>query len=180
MLSRQGLCPGPRQGLCPWTPLGAPPPNPWPAFKKSGGKLAGKLFWFSNGRCWPAAHRERRARLVCGKPGRERGGGWIAWAEENPSAQGGRRLGAKRPERANPGPLAPGSLFYLAAGGRPRGPLPRPAKRRRPPGETPALPPTPKGGIKPGLLVIPATPRPPPGKTLKTCRKPRFQQPGPR
>ena len=42
----RGAAPGPRWGRRPWTPLGAPPPTPWPAFEKSGGKLAGKLFWF--------------------------------------------------------------------------------------------------------------------------------------
>ena len=73
------LCVGGCQpGLRPWTPLGAScgglpaPRTPRPAFEKSGGKPAGKLFWVCNGLCWPAAHRERRARLVCGKAGRER------------------------------------------------------------------------------------------------------------
>ncbi len=37
---------------------------PRPAFEKSGGKLAGKLFRFSGGICWRAAHRERPARFV--------------------------------------------------------------------------------------------------------------------
>ena len=45
---------------------------------------------------------------------------------------GGRRLGAKRPERAHPGPRAPGALFCLAGRGQPCGPPPA-AKRRRPP-----------------------------------------------
>ena len=51
------------------------------------------------------------------------------------SQGGGRRQGAKRPERARPGPKAPGALFCLAAGGALRAPpgLPNAAAPRRPP-----------------------------------------------
>ena len=48
---------------------------------------------------------------------------------------GGRRLGAKRPERASPGPKAPGSLFCLA--GRGGGPQGRPLGRQTPPPQRP-------------------------------------------
>ena len=46
--------------------------RPPAAFEKSGRKPAGKLFWVCNGLCRRAAHGEQRARLVCGKAGRER------------------------------------------------------------------------------------------------------------
>ena len=48
---------------------------------------------------------------------------------------GGRRLGAKRPERASPGPKAPSSLFRLA--GRGGGPQGRPLGRQTPPPQRP-------------------------------------------
>ena len=47
----------------------------------------------------------------------------------------GRRLGAKRPERASPGPKAPSSLFRLA--GRGGGPQGRPLGRQTPPPQRP-------------------------------------------
>ena len=75
---------------------------------------------------------------------------------------GGRRRGAKRPERAHPGPRAPGALFCLAGRGQPCGPPPA-AKRRRPPSagfSANAKKAMPKPGLSPNL----ATPRPPPGK----------------
>ena len=79
-----------------------------------------------------------------------RGGkGW--WMDRraggNSSVPGGRRLGAKRPERARPGPLAPGSLFCLAGRGAALGP-PLGRQTPPPPGGTPALPPTPNGNAK--------------------------------
>ena len=67
---RRGFALGPRQGLCPWTPLGAPPPNPWPAFEKAGENQlvnffgfpaecagppligSGGLVWFEESRGW--------------------------------------------------------------------------------------------------------------------------------
>ena len=50
-----------------------------------------------------------------------------------------RRRGAKRPERAGPGPLAPGPALLFGAVGRPGGP-PHCPKRRRPPLERRGLP----------------------------------------
>ncbi len=76
---------------------------------------------------------------------------------------GGRRQGAKRPERASPGPLAPASLFCLAGRGAALGP-PLAAKRRRPPAGPRVFTYVKKARQKPGLTVNPATPHPPPGK----------------
>ena len=119
-------------GALPLDPVGGSAPKPRPAFEKSGGKPAGKLLWISDGLCWPAAHRERRARFVCRKPKRKgladgsfgrwkipaaRGGGGV-WRPGGPRAPGpakqksrGRRQslapafqGASRPAAA-PGPL---------------------------------------------------------------------------
>ena len=159
-----GLRPGPRQGLCPWTPLGAPPPNPWPAFEKSGGKPAGKLLWGSGELCRPAAHRERRARFLYRKPGRKGMVDGSLGPVEIPAYRGGRRQGAKRPERASPGPLAPGLALLF---GRPRGgpgAAPRPpnaAAPRRDPGASTNVK---KARQKPGLTAYPATSRPPLGE----------------
>ncbi len=67
---------------------------------------------------------------------------------------GGRRQGAKRPERASPGPLAPASLFCLAGRGAALGP-PLGRQTPPPPGGTPALPPTPnRQGKSPALRLI--------------------------
>ena len=58
----------------------------------------------------PAAHRERRARFVRWKLGRKGMVDGSLGRRKIPALRGGRRLGAKRPERARPGPKAPGSL----------------------------------------------------------------------
>ena len=122
-------------------PLGAPcgglpaPRTPRPAFEKSGGKPAGKLFWVCNGLCWPAAHGERRARFVCRKARRERVGGWIAWMVENSSGSGGGGGRAQRAQSRGGGPWPPPLLWFCGPFG--------PAKRRRPPGVTQRRPPTP-------------------------------------
>ena len=63
---------------------------------------------------------------------------------------GGRRRGAKRPERAHPGPRAPGALFCLAGRGQPCGPPPA-AKRRRP-GAYPTAPASPIPSLHPSAI----------------------------
>ena len=126
----------------PRIPLGAPcgglpaPRTPRPAFEKSGGKLAGKLFWVSGGRCWPAAHRERRASFVYGKPGRKRGGGWGVWTVENRNGSGG-AAGAHSAHNAGAGANGPRPCVGFAG---PEGPQNAAAPRRRPP----ATPPPPR------------------------------------
>ena len=98
--------------------------RPPPAFEKSGGKPAGKLFWVCNGLCWPAAHRERRARFVRRKLRWERlaDGSFGRW--KIPAARGG----GGRAQRAQSmgGDLWPPPMLWFC------GP-PGPAKRRRPP-----------------------------------------------
>ena len=140
---RKGRCASPPRRL-PSTPLltGLPPrffrhwrrsaPPPRPAFEKSGGKPAGKLFWVCNGMCRPAAHRERRARLVCGKAGRERGGGWIVWTVKNSSGSGGRRARTARTTQER-GPLAPAPALVLRALWARKTPPPPGVTQRRPP-----------------------------------------------
>ena len=126
------------------------PPGP---LLKSGGKLAGKLFGFSNGICRPAAHRERRASFVGRFSGRKKVSEWFPWTEENPSVPGGAAAGAKRPERAAARAAA------LLFGGR-GGPAGRPGlpNAAAPPG-TLGFSPTPKKGRATAWLwVIPAPP----------------------
>ena len=76
-----------------------------------------------------------------GSPVRKGVAGSCLGVGEKPSG-GGRRLGAKRPERAWPGAFGPGPRsFVWLAGGRPCGAAPPAAKRRRPPRiSVPALP----------------------------------------
>ena len=59
--------------------------------------------------CRRAAHRERPARFVCKKL--QRKNECFFWRSgKSWRLRGGRRQGAKRPERARPGPKAPGAL----------------------------------------------------------------------
>ena len=101
-------------GALPLDPVGGSAPKPRPAFEKSGGKPAGKLFWVCNGLCWPAAHWERRARLVCGKAGRERtvDGSFGRW--NIPAFRAGRRARTARTKQER-GPLAPAPALVLRA-----------------------------------------------------------------
>ena len=104
-------------GLCPWTPLGAPPPNPWPAFEKAGENQlvnffgfpaecagppligSGGLGWFEESRGWKGWWMDR---LDGGKS--QRSGGAAAfgrpWGPLGPTACQTKEQG--------PGPLAPG------------------------------------------------------------------------
>ena len=90
--------------------------------------------------CRRAAHRERPARFVCKKL--QRKNECFFWRSgKSWRLRGGRRQGAKRPERARPGPKAPGALFCLAAGGALRAP---PAcQTPPPPGAHPTVPASP-------------------------------------
>ena len=113
----------------------ASPPHPPAAFEKSGGKPAGKLLLISNGICWPAAHRERRACFVCRKL--ERKNRRLARKDgKQPASQGGRRARTARTKHGR-GPTAPAPLLWFC------GPF-GPAKRRRPPAHTQRPPATPR------------------------------------
>ena len=119
--------------------------RPPAAFEKSGGKLAGNLLWVSGGRCWPAAHRERRASFVdrfwSGKIG-------ASFERAENAAAPPRTLAATSNPRASPPPPAlrrlPGSAGRmgrtcggrrrLAAGGRPQGRPPACQTKERGPG----------------------------------------------
>ncbi len=117
--------------LPPLAALGSPP---GPLLKKAGENLMENCSGFCNGLCWPAAHRERRARLVCGKAGRERVGGWIAWLVENSSGPGG-AAGAHSAHKAGAGALGPRPCVGFAGLS---GPQNAAAPRRNP--TTPAYP----------------------------------------
>ena len=81
-----------------------------------------------------------------GSPVRKGVAGSCLGVGEKPSG-GGRRLGAKRPERAWPGAFGPGPRsFVWLAGGRPCGAAPPAAKRRRPPPYLRPGPPAPPTG----------------------------------
>ena len=138
-----GRCASPPRRL-PSTPLltGLPPrffrhwrrsaPPPWPAFEKSGGKLAGKLLWGSGELCRPAAHRERRARFLYRKPGRKgMVDGSLGRRKFQRTGGGGGRARSALKERAR-GLWPRARSFVWQAEGRPWG-RPSAAKRRRPP-----------------------------------------------
>ena len=156
-----GARPGPCQGLRPWTPLGALPP---PQFAKVvARRRQGGISGFPAECAGPPLIGSGGLGLFVTRRG---GKGW--WMDRLGRRKfqrtgGGRRLGAKRPERANPGPLAPGSLFCLAAGGAARRAAPRPAKRRRPRRDPGASANAKKATQKPGLAACPVTSRPPLG-----------------
>ena len=101
----RGAAPDPARGAAPGPRWGLRPQTSGPLLKKAGENLLENFSGF------PAEH--------AGGP--LMGSGPLAWHGKTP-AEGGRRLGAARPERAAPGPLSPGPLFCLAAEGRPAGP----------------------------------------------------------
>ena len=106
--------------------------------------------------CRRAAHRERPARFVCKKL--QRKNECFFWRSgKSWRLRGGRRQGAKRPERARPGPKAPGALFCLAAGG---------ALRAPPACQTPPPPPR-------GQAIPRQSRRPPPMFAQKAAVHPR-------
>ena len=152
---RRGFALGPRGGLCPWTPLGAPPPNPWPAFEKAGENQLVNFFGFpaecagppligSGGHptapCYPTPTAPlavlRRLPGGAGRLGRTPGG---RRRLAGPAAPWGRRAAKQNSE---PGAKGPG----LAISG-------RFASSRRPP--PPGFPPTPKRQRKPPAPLRP-------------------------
>ena len=142
-----GRCASPPRRL-PSTPLltGLPPrffrhwrrsaPPPRPAFEKSGGKPAGKLLLISNGICWPAAHRERRACFVCRKLVRKNGR-FVRRDGRTPQGSRGGRRGRCAPTKQGAGGLWPPPPCFGFAG--PSGPQ----NAAVPPPRTPASPPPP-------------------------------------
>ena len=147
-----GRCASPPRRL-PSTPLltGLPPrffrhwrrsaPPPRPAFEKSGGKPAGKLLLISNGICWPAAHRERRACFVCRKLVRKNRR--LALKDgKQPASQGGRRARTARTKHGR-GPLAPPPALVLRA---------LRARKTPPPPRSPTAAAVPGGDAAPSVI----------------------------
>ena len=153
-----GLCPGPRQGLCPWTPLGAPPPNPWPAFEKAGENQlvnfcgfpaecagppligSGGLGWFEESRGWKGWWMDR---LDGGKSQRSGGGGGV-WQAVGPMGPHGlpnkksRALGLWPPPMlcalcAPPAPPGNAGVRYRRANEAPTSPPPGSPAQLAPP-----------------------------------------------
>ena len=148
--------------------------------------------------CWPAAHRERRASFVYGKPGRKRGGGWGVWTVENRNGSGGGGGRAQRAQRRRP-PAPPNDArqpprqralrrAYSGCPGAQEGRgVPAGGRRRLAAGGRPAGPPPGLPNKKRGLEALPPArafqdaSRPaaaPPPATVSTTAKKATQKPG--